>query len=74
KFRMEQQGLTRRDLERLIGGPTRVAEILSRKRELTLPMIRRLHAELGIPVEVLVQPTRIARSARPRRKAAACRS
>jgi hypothetical protein len=37
-------------------------------------MIRRLHAELGIPVEVLVQPTRIARSARPRRKAAACRS
>ncbi|HXE88279.1 MAG TPA: helix-turn-helix domain-containing protein [Hyphomicrobiaceae bacterium] len=74
KFRMEQQGLTRRDLERLIGGPTRVAEILSRKRRLTLPMIRRLHAELGIPAEVLVQPTQIARSARPRRKAAACRS
>jgi HTH-type transcriptional regulator/antitoxin HigA len=57
KFRMEQQGLTRKDLEPLIGNRTRVTEVLSRKRDLTLAMIRRLHAELGIPAEVLVRPT-----------------
>jgi HTH-type transcriptional regulator/antitoxin HigA len=74
KFRMQQQGLTHKDLEPLIGNRTRVAEVLARKRQLTLPMIRRLHAKLGIPAEVLVQPTRIEGSTRPRRKAAACRS
>jgi HTH-type transcriptional regulator/antitoxin HigA len=74
KFRMEQQGLTRKDLEPLIGSRTRVAEVLHRKRALTLATIRRLHAELGIPAEVLVQPAKIERGTRPRRKAAACRS
>jgi HTH-type transcriptional regulator/antitoxin HigA len=74
KFRMEQQGLTPKDLEPLIGSRTRVAEVLGRKRGLTLAMIRRLHAQLGIPAEILVQPTRIERSARPKRRAAACRS
>jgi HTH-type transcriptional regulator/antitoxin HigA len=74
KFRMEQQGLTHKDLQPLIGSRTQVAEVLARKRRLTLPMIRRLHAKLGIPAEVLVQPTKIGSSARPRRKAAACRS
>jgi HTH-type transcriptional regulator/antitoxin HigA len=54
KFAMEQRGLTRRDLEIYIGSRARVTEILNRKRSLTLPMIRRLHAGLGIPAEALL--------------------
>jgi HTH-type transcriptional regulator/antitoxin HigA len=54
RFAMEQRGLTRRDLEPFIGSRARVAEVLNRKRSLTLPMIRRLHAGLGIPAEVLL--------------------
>lgn len=54
RFAMEQRGLTRRDLEPLIGSRARVAEVLNRKRSLTLPMIRRLHAGLGIPAEALI--------------------
>src|SRR6266700_7172040 len=57
KFRMEQQGLTRKDLEPLIGTRTRVAEVLNRKRNLSIGMIRRLHEGLGISAEVLIQPT-----------------
>jgi HTH-type transcriptional regulator / antitoxin HigA len=53
-FAMEQRGLTRRDLEPYIGSRARVAEILNRKRPLTLPMIQRLHAGLGIPAEALI--------------------
>jgi HTH-type transcriptional regulator / antitoxin HigA len=58
KFRMEQQGLTRKDLGEIIGTRTRVAEVLARKRGLSISMIRRLHARLGIPAEVLIQPSR----------------
>jgi HTH-type transcriptional regulator / antitoxin HigA len=58
KFRMEQQGLTRKDLEPLIGTRTRVAEVLNRKRSLSIGMIRRLHRALGIPADVLIRPTR----------------
>jgi HTH-type transcriptional regulator/antitoxin HigA len=58
KFRMEQQGLTRRDLEELIGTRTRIAEILNRKRGLSISMIRRLHERLGISAEVLIRPSR----------------
>jgi len=58
KFRMEQQGLTRRDLEGIIGTRTRIAEVLNRKRGLSIEMIRRLHEHLGIPAEVLIRPTR----------------
>ena len=47
-FRMEQQGLTRRDLEPFIGSRARVSEVLGRRRALTLDMIRRLHAGLHI--------------------------
>jgi len=54
KFQMEQQGLRRRDLEPMIGSRARVSEILTGKRALTLPMIRRLHQELNIPVDLLV--------------------
>jgi len=57
-FRMEQQGLTRRDLEPLIGTRTRVAEVLNRKRGLSIAMIRRLHDHLGIAAEVLIRPSR----------------
>jgi HTH-type transcriptional regulator/antitoxin HigA len=53
-FAMEQRGLSRRDLEPFIGSRARVAEVLNRKRSLTLPMIRRLHDGLGIPAEVLI--------------------
>ena len=56
KFRMDQAGLTRRDLEPYIGGRARVAEILNRVRPLSLTMIRRLNADLGIPLDSLIQP------------------
>ncbi len=58
KFRMEQQGLSRKDLEPLIGTRTRVAEVLNRKRRLSIGMIRRLHDRLGISAEVLIRPPR----------------
>lgn len=58
KFRMESQGLTRTDLEAKFGTPTRIAEVLARKRELSIAPIRRLHEKLGIPAEVLAQPSR----------------
>jgi len=58
KFRMEQQGLTRRDLEGVIGSRTRIAEVLNRRRGLSIDMIRRLHERLGIPAEVLIRPSR----------------
>lgn len=57
KFRMEQAGLTPKDLEPIIGKRNRVYEILNRKRTLTLPMIRRLHRDLGISAESLINPT-----------------
>lgn len=55
-FHMEQQGLTRRDLEPLIGSRARVSEVFNRKRPLTLAMIRQLSAALAIPPEILIQP------------------
>ena len=58
KFRMAQQGLTRKDLEGIIGTRARIAEVLDRKRGLSIAMIRRLNAELGIPAEVLIRPMR----------------
>jgi HTH-type transcriptional regulator/antitoxin HigA len=57
KFRMEQGGLSVKDLEPMIGKSNRVYEILDRTRPLTLRMIRRLHKELGIPAEVLIAQT-----------------
>jgi HTH-type transcriptional regulator/antitoxin HigA len=54
-FRMEEQGLKQRDLVPYIGSKSKVSEILSGKRPLTLEMIRALHEGLGIPTEVLVQ-------------------
>jgi len=56
EYHMERLRLTRKDLEPHIGGPSRVSEILNRKRPLNMRMIRNLHQGLGIPVEVLAQP------------------
>jgi HTH-type transcriptional regulator / antitoxin HigA len=60
KFRMEQQGLTRKDLEGILGSRTRIAEVLNRRRGLSTNMIRRLHEKLGISAEVLIRPSRAA--------------
>jgi len=59
KFRMEQKGMTPKDLVPMIGRINRVYEVLNRRRPLTLAMIQRLHSELGIPAESLIkQPDR----------------
>ena len=58
QFRMEQQGLSRKDLEPLIGTRARVAEVMNRRRSLSIDMIRRLHEQLGISAEILIRPTR----------------
>jgi HTH-type transcriptional regulator/antitoxin HigA len=63
RFRMEQQGLTRKDLEEIFGTRTRVAEVLNRRRGLSINMIRRLHEKLGISAEVLIRPSRSRKAA-----------
>jgi HTH-type transcriptional regulator/antitoxin HigA len=54
KFRMEQMGLERKDLEPFIGSRARVSEVLNKRRGLSLKMIRSLHEELNIPLEALI--------------------
>ena len=54
KFKMDQLGMRRRDLERYLGSRGRVSEVLGRKRQLTVGMIRSLHRNLGIPAETLL--------------------
>lgn len=63
KFRMEQQGLTHKDLEGILGTRARVAEVLNRRRGLSINMIRRLHEKLGISAEVLIRPIQTNRAA-----------
>jgi HTH-type transcriptional regulator / antitoxin HigA len=63
QFMMEQKGLTRRELEPAIGSRGRVSEVLSRKRPLTLPMVRALSSLLDIPTDVLAQPYQVRRAA-----------
>lgn len=58
-FRLDQLGLSRKELITYIGSASKVSEVLSRKRPLSLAMIRRLHAGLGIPLDVLVMDARI---------------
>lgn len=55
KFRMEQMGYTQSDLAKVVGLKSRASEILSKKRKLTLEMIRQLHIHFKIPTEVLIQ-------------------
>ena len=62
-YYMESRGLSRRELERCIGSRARVSEVLNRKRPLTMEMIRKLHKELGISAEVLIQPYRTLKDA-----------
>jgi len=52
---MEQLGMKQKDLAEIIGYKSRVSEILNRKRKLSLEMIRKLHASLNIPTEILIQ-------------------
>jgi HTH-type transcriptional regulator/antitoxin HigA len=54
QFRMEQLGMTARDLEAFIGTSGRVSEVLNRKRKLSQSMIKRLHEGLSIPYERLL--------------------
>jgi antitoxin component HigA of HigAB toxin-antitoxin module len=54
-FRMEQQGLRQKDIAPLLGGKNRASEVLSRKRSLTIPMIRALYEKLDIPLGLLVR-------------------
>lgn len=54
KFRMEQMDMSKKDLAEIIGYKSRVSEIFSRKRKLTLNMIRSLHEKLNIPYESLI--------------------
>ena len=56
-YHMERRGLTRRDLEPFLGNRARVAEVLNRRRPLTIDMIRKLHEGLGISADVLIRPT-----------------
>lgn len=65
KFRMEQSGLTPKDLVPMIGRLNRVYEVLNRKRSLTLPMIWKLHEKLGIPAESLIRPPSHREAAQP---------
>ena len=60
KFRMEQQGLSAKDLQPMIGGLNRVYEVLNRKRPLSLAMVRRLHSSLGISAECLIREAAVA--------------
>jgi HTH-type transcriptional regulator / antitoxin HigA len=57
-FRMDQSGMTQRDLIPYIGSRSKVSEVLAGKRPLTLSMIRLLHSHLGIPAQVLLQEPR----------------
>ncbi|MEX6507075.1 type II toxin-antitoxin system HigA family antitoxin [Jiella sp. M17.18] len=57
-FRMEQQGLLRKDLEPIIGDEARVTAVLDRKIALSIEMIRRLHEQLGISADILIRPMR----------------
>lgn len=67
---MEQKQLSRRELEPAIGSRARVAEVLNRRRALTLPMIRALSRLLDIPADVLIQPYAIGRPPRASANAA----
>lgn len=63
EFVLEARGLARKDLEPLIGTRQRVWDIMEKRRQLTLPMIRRLEAGLGIPAQVLIQEYELQREA-----------
>ena len=55
KFRMEQMGISNKELAKILGYKSRVSEIFTKKRKLSLAMIRKLHSHLSIPTEVLIK-------------------
>jgi len=55
KYRMEQQGLTNKDLAVFIGSKSRVSDIFRKSRKLSLGMVRKLHQALHIPLETLIR-------------------
>jgi HTH-type transcriptional regulator/antitoxin HigA len=55
KYRMEQQGLTNKDLAAILGFKSRVTDIFKKHRKLNLTMVRKLHHELNIPLKTLVK-------------------
>jgi HTH-type transcriptional regulator / antitoxin HigA len=55
QFALEQRGLSRKDLEDVIGSSGRISEVMNKQRPLTLTMIRKLIAKFGIPAEVLIR-------------------
>lgn len=61
RFRMDQEGLTNKDLLPIFKTRARVSEVMSKRRRLNLPMIRKLHKKLGIPIECLVQDYKLKR-------------
>jgi len=67
-FRMEERGLRQKDIAPALGGKNRASEVLARKRPLTLPMIRALHEQLGIPPALLVREPASVYRVRRRRK------
>lgn len=68
RFRMEQEGLTTKDSLPIFKTRARASEVMARKRRLNLPMIRRLHAKLSIPIECLVKDYKLRRAAAGRSK------
>jgi HTH-type transcriptional regulator/antitoxin HigA len=73
-YHIESRGISPQDLVPFIGSRGRVSEVLNRKRSLTLPMIRRLHMELGIPADVLIQSYPISQPERTRSQRKTVRS
>jgi HTH-type transcriptional regulator / antitoxin HigA len=63
KYYMDSRGLKRYDLEPYLGSRTRVAEVLNRRRPLSIDMIRKLHKGLGISAEILIRPYKVKRTA-----------
>ncbi len=55
RFRMDQMGYDQRDLARVIGQKSKASELLNRSRKLSLSMIRKLHEQMNIPTDVLIQ-------------------
>ena len=66
EFRLEQLGMSRADLGRVLGSRARATEVLNGTRCLTLPMIRQIHEELDVPIDVLVQDMSAPRPRRAR--------
>ena len=56
KYRMEQMGLTNKDLAEILGNKSRVSDIFNKHRKLNLKMVRKLNEQLQIPLQSLIQP------------------